>query len=89
MVCCDVFLFLVKLGIPSDEDLEWLSEKVEKKWKAVGRRLGIREARLAAFDNDNREYFEKIYQMLPHWRERNDSLDFYMVFGGGCSRAGL
>ena len=54
-------MFLVKQGIPSDEDLGWLSEEVEKKWKAVGRRLGIQEARLTAFENENREYFGKMY----------------------------
>ena len=72
-------MFLVKQGIPSDEDLGWLSEEVEKKWKAVGRRLGIQEARLTAFDNENREYFGKMYKMLLHWREKNGSAATYTV----------
>ena len=24
MLCCDVFMFVVKQGVPTDEDLEWL-----------------------------------------------------------------
>ena len=24
MLCCDAYTFLVKQGVPSDEDLEWL-----------------------------------------------------------------
>ena len=45
-------MFLVKQGVPSDEDLEWLSQKLEN-WKTVGRRLEIDEARLTAFDDEN------------------------------------
>ena len=54
MLCCDVFIFVVKQRVPSDKDLEWLSQKLDK-WKTVGRRLEIEEARLTAFDNENRE----------------------------------
>ena len=69
-------MFLVKQGVPSDEDLGWLSQKLEN-WKAVGRRLEIEDARLTAFDNENREFFEKIYKMLLHWKERNGSTASY------------
>ena len=65
-------MFLVKQGVPSDEDLEWLSRKLEK-WKPVGRRLEIEEARLTAFDNENKDYSEKAYKMLLHWKEGNGS----------------
>ena len=78
ILCCDVFMFLVKQGVPSDEDLEWLSQKLEK-WKTVGRRLEIEEARLTAFDNENRECSEKIYKMLVHWKERNGSTATYTI----------
>ena len=58
MLCCDVFSFVVKQRVPSDKDLERLSQKLDK-WKTVGRRLEIEEARLTAFDNENREWSEK------------------------------
>ena len=65
-------MFLVNQGVPNDEDLEWLSQKLEK-WKSVGRRLKIEEARLTAFDNENNDYSEKAYKMLLHWKEGNGS----------------
>ena len=78
MLCCDIFIFLVKQRVPSDEDLERLSQKL-KKWKKLGRRLDIEEARLMAFDEENEEKCEKIYKMLLHWKERNGSAATYMV----------
>ena len=78
MLCCDVFMFLVRQRVPSDEDLEWLSHKLGK-WKTFGRRLRIEEARLTAFDKENKDYSEKVYKMLQHWKERNDSAATYTV----------
>ena len=71
-------MILVKQGVPSDEDLVWLSQRLEK-WKTFGRRLKIEEARLTAFDNENKFCSEKIYKMLRHWKEWNGSAATYMV----------
>ena len=71
-------MFLVRQRVPSDEDLEWLSHKLGK-WKTFGRRLRIEEARLTAFDNENKDYSEKVYKMLQHWKERNASAATYTV----------
>ena len=76
--CGDVFVFLVEQGVPSDEELEWLSHQLEN-WKAVGRRLKIKKGRLTAFDNDNKDSFGKIYNMLLHWKERDGSAATYTV----------
>ena len=78
MLCCDVFMFLVKHGIPSDGDLEWLSQKLER-WKTVGRLLKIEESRLTSFDKENDALSEKNFKMLLHWKERNGSAATYMV----------
>ena len=78
MPCGDVFMFLVKQGVPSDEELERLSHQLEN-WKAVGRRLKIKEETLTAFDNDNKDSFEKIYKMLRHWKKRDGSAATYKV----------
>ena len=51
-------MFLVKQGVPSDEDLEWLSQKL-KKWKTLGRRLKIKEVGLTMIDDENPEFFKK------------------------------
>ena len=71
-------MFLVKQGVPSDEDLEWLSQKLNK-WKTVGRRLQIEEVKLMMIDDENTEFIEKIYQMLLHWKERNGSTATYTI----------
>ena len=78
MLCCDVFMFLVKPGVPSDGDLEMLSQEL-KNWKAVGRRLKIEDARLTVFDQENRKWSKKVYEMLLHWKTKNGSDATYMV----------
>ena len=78
MLFCDVFLFSVKQGVPSDEDLEWLSQKVEN-WKTLGRRLKIEKVKLMMIDDENTEFIEKIYKMLLHWKERNGSSATYTI----------
>ena len=78
MLCCDVFILLVKEGVLSYDDLEWLSQELEE-WKPVGRRLKFKEARLTAFDNEEKKYSEKIYKMLRHWKKRNGSRATYKV----------
>ena len=71
-------MFLVMQGVPSDEDLEWLSQELEE-WKTVGRRLKIKEAKLMAFDIEKRKCSEKIYKMLLHWKRRNGSTATYTI----------
>ncbi|XP_066019591.1 NLR family CARD domain-containing protein 4 [Pocillopora verrucosa] len=68
----------VMQGVPSDDDLEWLSRELEE-WKTVGRRLKIKEAKLTAFDIEKRRYSEKIYKMLLHWKRRNGSTATYTI----------
>ena len=78
ILICVVCMFLVKPGVPSDEDLEWLSRKL-KKWKTLGRRLKIKEVNLTMIDDENTEFFKKIYKMLLHWKERNGSTATYTI----------
>ena len=78
MLNCDVFLFLVKSGVPSDEDLDWLSLKLDK-FNTVGRRLKVEEVILAELDNENRKLSEKLYQMLLHWKESRSFAATYTV----------
>ena len=71
-------MFVVKPGVPSNEDLEWLSLKLDK-WKTFGRRLQIEEERFKVFDKENDAFPEKIYKMLLHWKERDGSAATYTV----------
>ena len=78
MLFCDVFMLLVKQGVPSDEDLEWLSHQLEN-WEELGRRLEIEEATLTAFDDDYKKKRKKIYKMLLHWKQKDGSAATYKV----------
>ena len=78
MLFSDVFMFLVKQGVPSDEELEWLSHQLEN-WEELGRRLQIEEATLTAFDDDYGRKRKKIYKMLQHWKQKDGSDATYMV----------
>ena len=70
--------FLVKQGVPTDKDLEWLSRKI-KNWEVLGRRLEIEDATLSGFDDDYRKKREKIYNMLLHWKERDGSAATFTI----------
>ena len=78
MLCCNIFIFLVKQEDLRDEDLEWLSRELEE-WKPLGRRLKIKEATLTEFDHDCGKKREKIYKMLQHWKQANGAAATYMV----------
>ena len=71
-------MFLVKQGVPTDEDLEWLSRELEH-WEELGGRLGIEEGMLRAIDHDYKKELRKIYKMLLHWKEKNGSAATYKV----------
>ena len=66
-------MLLVKQGVPSDEDLEWLSRELED-WEDLGHRLNIKEGKLTAIDKDYGKTRQKIFKMLRHWKAR-DGLD--------------
>ena len=78
MLCCDVFMFLVKQGVPSYEDLEWLSRQLENR-EELGRRLDIEKGMLTAIGDDYKKKLKKIYEMLQHWKEKNGSAATYKV----------
>ena len=69
----------VKKGIPTDEELEDLSEKIPDRWKKLGRRLTFDKAELEAFDKDNDKIADKAYAMLMAWKEREGSAATYRV----------
>ena len=70
---------MVKDGEPSNEELEYLSRKLAKKWKKLGRRLRYDEAALDGFDRANEELAEKAYKMLMDWKEKVGSGATYKV----------
>ena len=69
MLCCDVFLFLVKHGITTYV-LEWISHRL-REWMELGRRLQIEEESLENIDQRHMKISEKVYSMLRLWKERD------------------
>lgn len=56
-----------KQGTPSLDDLEHLASELECDiWKPLGRRLGIKEAKLSELDESHRRLPEKGFQLLRH-----------------------
>ena len=82
--CIECFIFLftiaVKAGKVSDKDLQLLSGKlVGDKWKKLGRRLEVDEAKISAYHKQHEELDEKAYHMLRDWKERKGSGATYEV----------
>lgn len=74
-----------ELQMPSDEDLEWLSQRIAQGWKPLGRRLDIKEEKLTAFHKENEEYTEKAYKMLLHWKQKTGSAaTFEVMYNALC-----
>ena len=69
----------VKEDCPTDDELEYLSRKIGKDWKALGRRLGFENAQLTGFAKDNDEFSEKAYAMLEKWKSKEGSDATYRV----------
>ena len=74
-----VFVGEVKKGVPTEDELEVLSEKIPDHWKKLGRRLTFDKAELEAFDKDNDKIVDKAYAMLIVWKEREGSAATYRV----------
>ena len=69
----------MKKGTPTNDELDLLSVRIAEKWKPLGRRLKIIEAKLTAFHKENEEYTEKAYKMLLHWKNRDGQDATYSV----------
>ena len=75
-----IFLFVVKHGTPSGDELEALGFLIAEDWKRLGRRLHIADETLEeiekAFGDD---LSEKGYQMLRKWKQQCASASTYEV----------
>ena len=78
MPCClfVFFLFAVKSSIPSNKELERLSNMLGDDWIPLVRKLFSEDeanAKIDKFDTQYRRLEEKSYQMLLHWKQKNGS----------------
>ncbi|XP_078357689.1 uncharacterized protein LOC144642579 isoform X1 [Oculina patagonica] len=61
----------VKVGTPSNDELEELGNEIAESWKKLARRLKVEEAKITAIHKENEELSEKAYKILLHWRQTN------------------
>ncbi|XP_078356427.1 uncharacterized protein LOC144641270 [Oculina patagonica] len=69
----------IKQGTPSNDELEDLGEKIEGKWKKLGRRLLINNPKLQEIHEAHAQLSEKGFQMLLHWKQENGSAATYQA----------
>ena len=68
----------MKEGILTDDELEYLSMKIEY-WRPLARRLLFPEETIKAFDIDYVGLREQVFQMLYAWKRRDGSDASYKV----------
>ena len=67
-------------SVPSEEDLDKLSQEIVSFWKHLGRRLKVPRGKLEEIANDNVQYpgvKEKAFQMLLAWIDMADSATLF------------
>ena len=82
-ICTELFLFVVKQGIPTYDELEKLGLEIGKKWEKLGRRLGVSDANLEEIDELHDQMSEKGYHMFKLWSEKNGSDATYQALCDG------
>ena len=83
-ICTELFLFVVKEGTPTKDELEKLGVDIGEKWMTLGRRLRVSDPRLEEIrDNRDLQMPEKAYYMLKHWLQKNGSDATYQALCDG------
>ena len=59
----------MKVGTPTDNELNELAWDIANSWRKLGHRLGVSEAVLDSIDQENKRLSEKGYRMLTHWKQ--------------------
>ena len=73
-----LFVVSVKDGTVTRKELFELSQELDR-WKPLGRKLGIEDAKLTNFKKIDEELDEQAYEMLRHWKQSNASDATYRV----------
>ncbi|XP_078371471.1 uncharacterized protein LOC144655131 [Oculina patagonica] len=71
--------YAVKQGVPMDEELEELGQKIAGDWERLGRRLHIDDAKLQEIQQAHDQLSEKGYHMLRHWKQDKGSAATYQA----------
>jgi len=73
----ELFLFVVKLGTPTDDELEDLGDEIAENWIKLGRRLRVSNLTITEINKAHDQLSEKGYHMLKHWKEGKGSAATY------------
>ena len=65
----ELFIFVVKEGKPTDEELEKLGRDIADIWVKLGRRLGVSDPKCREIERAYVLLSEKGYHMLQHWKQ--------------------
>ena len=68
-ICSELFLFVVKQGTPTDEELEKLGSDIATDWMTLGRRLDVKEPKFEEIDQTHKKLSKKGYYMLKYWKQ--------------------
>ena len=67
----------IKTGIPSTNDLLYISGQVVTSWEILAKVLGFNDTELDQLIADNADVFERCYQMLLRWTHKYGSQASY------------
>lgn len=66
--------------VVSQKTLQFVSEEISTEWKALGRYLGVRDAKLNNIQADNSlSQQEQVYQMLLSWTQAKGTDATYSI----------
>ena len=77
-----IFVVSVKIGVPSDDELEHLAKDIhieDDSWKRLAGRLKFKTPEITVIDNGNIGLVQKAYKMLLLWKQANGSDATYEV----------
>ena len=75
----ELFVFAVKHGIPTDEELEKLGVKISENWIKLGRRLEISDLKIQEIKKAHDQLCEMGYHMLKQWKQEKGSAATYQA----------
>ena len=74
-----LFIFVVKEGIPADDELEQLGIEIADIWVKLGRRLDVSGPKLREIDKAHELLSEKGFHMLKYWKQSKGTAATYLA----------
>ena len=68
-ICNELYIFLVKVGTPTDDEFEELAFLIADRWRELGSCLGVPKLALTEIDKAHKQLWERGYHMLERWKQ--------------------